>query len=127
MRANRQQHPLALILLDLDNFKAYNDTYGHLAGDEILRKVGKIINRCIRENVDSGYRYGGDEFAVILIDAGIRIAKEIGKRIQKGFMEVNITASMGYTRFIEDMTVDGLVAEADKDLYVAKDRTRESG
>ncbi len=69
VRAQRQKHPLALVLLDMDNFKTYNDTHGHLAGDELLQNVGRIINNCIRENVDSGYRYGGDEFAIILIDA----------------------------------------------------------
>jgi PleD family two-component response regulator len=66
-RAKRQKHPLSLILLDLDNFKEYNDTYGHLEGDEMLRNVGQIINNSIREGVDSGYRYGGDEFAILLL------------------------------------------------------------
>ena len=121
VRADRQKHPLSLILLDLDNFKKYNDNFGHLAGDEILRKAGEIIRSCIRDGVDSGYRYGGDEFAVILIDADIDIAKEIGARIEIAFInEGDITVSTGYSRFSNGMSVRELVSEADRELYKAK-------
>jgi len=121
MRAKRQQNPLALILFDLDNFKAYNDTHGHLAGDEILRKAGSLINQSIREGVDSGYRYGGDEFAIILIDANMTIAKGIGNRVEASLLEkVNIMASTGLTIFSEGMNYKDFVAEADKNLYKAK-------
>jgi len=121
MRAKRQQNPLALILFDLDNFKAYNDTHGHLAGDEILRKAGSLINQSIREGVDSGYRYGGDEFAIILIDASMTIAKGIGNRVEASLLEkVNIMASTGLTIFSEGMNYKDFVAEADKNLYRAK-------
>ncbi|MBN2419911.1 MAG: diguanylate cyclase, partial [Deltaproteobacteria bacterium] len=68
-RAKRQKIILTVMLMDLNDFKFYNDKYGHLAGDEILREAGEIIRSSIRDGVDSGYRYGGDEFAVILIDA----------------------------------------------------------
>jgi two-component system cell cycle response regulator len=119
-RAQRQSHSLALILLDLDHFKAYNDTYGHLAGDEVLRNLGRIINKNIREGVDSGYRYGGDEFAVILIDADLSVASEIGKRIQNALLQGNFTASVGYATFVDGMTEKELVSEADKNLYKAK-------
>jgi diguanylate cyclase (GGDEF)-like protein len=121
LRANRQQNPLALILFDLDNFKAYNDTHGHLAGDEILRKAGALINESIREGVDSGYRYGGDEFAIILIDANMTIAKGIGNRVEASLLEkINIMASMGLTIFSEGMSYKDFVAETDKNLYRAK-------
>ena len=120
-RAKRQKNSLALILFDLDNFKAYNDTHGHLAGDEILRKAGSLINKSIREGVDSGYRYGGDEFAIILIDANMTIAKGIGNRVEAYLLEkVNIMASMGLTIFSEGMNYKDFVAEADKNLYRAK-------
>ncbi len=122
-RAKRQRHSLSLILLDLDKFKEYNDAYGHLAGDDILRTAGQIINKCIREGVDSGYRYGGDEFAIILIDADLEIAKEIGMRIQSAFKQSGkIEVSLGYARFSEGMTVKDLVADADKELYANKGR-----
>ncbi|MGD9034084.1 MAG: diguanylate cyclase [Desulfobacteraceae bacterium] len=119
-RAHRQNHALSLILLDLDHFKAYNDTYGHLAGDEVLRNLGQIVNKSIREGVDSGYRYGGDEFAIILIDADLSIAKDIGKRIQKALEMGNFTASVGYATFVDGMSEKELVSEADKNLYKAK-------
>ena len=125
MRAQRQQHPLSLILLDLDNFKAYNDAYGHLAGDDILRKVGQLISESIREGVDTGYRYGGDEFAIILIDANLAIAKVIGNRLEASLMkQVKIKASMGFTIFSEGMTYKDFVLKADKDLYTAKMRRK---
>ena len=128
MRAERQQHPLALILLDLDNFKAYNDAYGHLAGDDILRKVGQLINESIREGVDTGYRYGGDEFAIILIDANLAIAKVIGNRLEASLVKkVNIKASMGFTIFSEGMTYKDFVLRADKDLYTAKTKRKNIG
>lgn len=121
IRAERQRHPLSLILLDLDNFKEYNDKNGHLAGDEVLRNVGAIIGHCIREGVDSGYRYGGDEFAIIVIDADIEIAKDIGMRINKSFeSDVNIAVSIGYSKFKYGMSGKDLVSEADGDLYKNK-------
>jgi two-component system cell cycle response regulator len=120
-RAKRQRHPLSLILLDLDKFKEYNDTYGHLAGDDVLRTAGQIINRCIRVGVDSGYRYGGDEFAIILIDADLEIANDIGMRVQNAFRENGeIEVSLGYAKYSEGMEVKDLVADADKELYKDK-------
>ena len=127
-RAKRQQHPLALILLDLDNFKAYNDTYGHLAGDDILRKVGQLINESIREGVDTGYRFGGDEFAIILIDANLAIARVIGNRLEASLMKkARIKASLGFTIFSEGMTYKDFVSRADKDLYAAKMKRKNVG
>lgn len=120
-RAERQKHPLGLILLDLDNFKNYNDTHGHLAGDELLQKVGEIVNLKIRQGVDSGYRYGGDEFAIILIDADERISKVIGQRMEQGIEEkCNLSASLGYAYFSEGMAMKAFVEAADKQLYKVK-------
>jgi diguanylate cyclase (GGDEF)-like protein len=120
-RAERQKHPLGLILLDLDNFKKYNDTHGHLAGDELLQKVGEIVNLKIRQGVDSGYRYGGDEFAIILIDADERISKVIGQRMEQGIEEkCNLSASLGYAYFSEGMAMKAFVEAADKQLYKVK-------
>ena len=121
VRANRQKHTLSLILLDIDDFKRYNDTYGHLEGDEILKSAGKIIISCIREGVDSGYRYGGDEFAIILIDADIDITEEISIRIQKAFEDKGkVTVSIGYAIYSSNMSKTDLVQAADKELYKSK-------
>ena len=122
-RAKRQKHNLALILLDLDDFKRYNDNYGHLAGDELLQKVGKVMNRNVREGVDSGFRYGGDEFAVVLIDANELVAKMMSDRIEKGIEEeCGITASTGTVIFTDNLTAEMLVEEADRRLYGSKDQ-----
>jgi len=120
-RAQRQEQALALILLDLDDFKQYNDRNGHILGDELLQKFGKIINAQIRQGVDSGYRYGGDEFAIILINADKEICKNIEKRIEKAFKEeCNEGVSMGYAIFDKNITPEAFVAEADKHLYRLK-------
>lgn len=126
VRSVRQRHPLGLILVDLDNFKAYNDRYGHVAGDAVLRSVGRAINRSIREGVDTGYRYGGDEFAVILIDSDLAIAEEIGKRIQDAVAEENgvVGASVGYAMYSDRMSMKEFVSAADSNLYKAKDRRK---
>ena len=125
IRARRQKTSLSLILLDLDNFKTFNDTHGHLAGDQALRSAGRLIHKSIRQGVDSGYRYGGDEFAIILIDADVTIAQDIGKRIQESFdSDGKLTASMGFVKYSETMTIKDFVAHADRELYRAKENGR---
>lgn len=121
VRSARQKYDLALILLDLDEFKQYNDRFGHLAGDKVLQKVGEAISKGIRQDVDSGYRYGGDEFAVILIGADDGVAKMMLRRIKNNIEKTcGLAASAGYTVFSRNGTAEELVAEADKRLYVCK-------
>jgi diguanylate cyclase (GGDEF)-like protein len=127
VRSTRQKHPLALILLDLDNFKEYNDKHGHIAGDQALRHVGKAILRSIREGVDSGYRYGGDEFAIILIDSDILIAEEIGKRVRMAIRDSGqLRASLGYAVYTENMNLTDFVNLADSNLYKSKTLAKNS-
>lgn len=126
IRGSRQHnHRIALLFLDLDGFKQYNDDYGHLAGDKLLKKVGSIIDTKIRQGVDSGYRYGGDEFAIILIDAGRKTIQRIINRISKSLKkEFNITASFGYSSFSGGMSYEDFVAMADKELYREKEKKK---
>jgi len=125
MRSVRQKHPLGLILVDLDNFKEYNDRYGHVAGDAVLSSVGRAINKSIREGVDTGYRYGGDEFAVILIDSDRTIADDIGKRIRQAIDENGrVGASVGYAIYSDRMSLTEFVSTADSNLYKVKSRSR---
>lgn len=125
VRSVRQRHPLGLILLDLDKFKEYNDRYGHVAGDAVLRSVGQAINKSIREGVDTGYRYGGDEFAVILIDSDLAIAEDIGKRIRQAIDENGrVGASVGYAIYSDRMSLTEFVSMADSHLYKVKSRSR---
>jgi diguanylate cyclase (GGDEF)-like protein len=122
-RTNRLEHPLSLILLDLDNFKEYNDRFGHLAGDKMLAKCGKIILSNIRENVDIAFRYGGDEFAVILVEAEINIAQNIRQRLEEGFVEDGtVTASTGIATYSKEMSETDFIALTDKNLYRTKNK-----
>ena len=127
IRSQRQDQKLALILMDLDSFKAYNDTNGHIAGDELLQYFGKIIKKQIRKGVDSGYRYGGDEFAIILGDSDEEICLEIQKRIEKALKdECNVCVSMGHASYAMGLTAEQFVAHADKELYILKEKKKTS-
>ena len=130
-RSRRHGLPVSLIMLDIDNFKHYNDTYGHLAGDEALRLTAAIIKNSVR-NIDRVARYGGEEFAVILPMTEIAAARDIAERIRSGVAgryfpddalraTVKLTASLGIASFPQhaDNLLD-LVGNADKALYIAK-------
>ena len=127
LRAERQKHPLGLIFLDLDDFKQYNDTHGHLGGDKLLQEVASIINTKIRRNVDSGYRYGGDEFAIILIDADSDITQTVQKRIKASMLEeCNLGISVGYAQYSHGLSPEEFMAEVDDRLYEAKAKKTEN-
>lgn len=120
-RAKRQNRPLSLALLDLDNFKEYNDNFGHLEGDNMLSRAGKLILSHIRENVDIAFRYGGDEFAIILVDADRNTAKYIRDRLEKGFEDgCDVKASIGIATYSKEMDLKEFIALADTNLYKAK-------
>jgi two-component system cell cycle response regulator len=123
VRAKRQKIPLSLMMFDLDNFKRYNDTRGHIEGDKVLEEIGKIVVQCIRQKVDSGYRYGGDEFAVILIGVKGNRAVEIAERMRRlveGAPLGDITVSIGLAEYDYDIDIEDFVKAADDALYVAK-------
>jgi len=124
-RNKRQRHPLCLVFIDVDNLKAYNDSQGHAFGDEILKIVAKSISSSIRRNVDSGYRYGGDEFALILPEVHAKQAFEITKRIYRALQSTNaqkIQLSCGIAEFQQGMDSKTLFHCADEAMYVAKRR-----
>jgi len=93
-RADRYKQPLTLLLLDLDDFKGFNDTYGHVEGDQVLMRLGQVVKRCLRET-DSSYRYGGEEFTVILPMATSSDAAVIAERIRMEFNEENFSPVPG--------------------------------
>jgi diguanylate cyclase (GGDEF)-like protein len=122
-RLKRQRTALSLLMFDMDNFKRYNDLYGHLEGDKVLKKVGEVVDRLIRSHVDSGYRYGGDEFAVLLVGATLDQAMPIAERLrisieQAGFRDISV--SIGVTEFYPDYSLREFVRLADDSLYAAK-------
>ena len=122
-RLKRQRTSLSLLMLDVDNFKRYNDTHGHVEGDRVLKKIGEIIKHSIRHNVDSGYRYGGDEFASLLIGASLEQALTIAERIRLTIEEAgfkDITVSVGLAEFQDSFDLERFVKSADDAMYVAK-------
>lgn len=123
VRLKRQKTSLSLMMVDLDNFKSYNDRCGHLEGDKVLKNVGEIVKHSIRHNVDSGYRYGGDEFAVLLIGASMDRAMTIAERIRSSIEKTefqNITVSIGLSEYRDHLDLEGFVKSADNALYTAK-------
>jgi diguanylate cyclase (GGDEF)-like protein len=127
-RAIRAKSMLCLILLDIDNFKLYNDTRGHLAGDRILRSVGSIIKDSIREEMDLAFRYGGDEFAVILPSTGFHEAVLIASRIKEKTERLigDIKITFGVSSVDDCRLPDELIARADRRLYENKERSAHS-
>ena len=128
-RVVRYKHSLSLLLLDVDNFKHYNDNYGHLEGDKILVRLGEVIRGCIRE-VDSAYRYGGEEFTVMLPVTESKEAIAIAERIRKRFEtetfsptledKVHVTVSIGTAQYQPDEKLSVFVNRADEAMYEAK-------
>ena len=115
---------LCLLLLDLDNFKQLNDTKGHLAGDRILERVARIIKDCTREHVDYTFRYGGDEFTVILTETipkqALEVAERIRQQLPRSLKEITLTLSIGLTEFDTSLTLEQFINSADKAMYDAK-------
>jgi PleD family two-component response regulator len=135
-------------MCDIDLFKKFNDVYGHLAGDEILRTVARIISENVRSS-DIVARYGGEEFAILLMETGIKGAESVAKRLKKLMdqaievadrikdrvetthvkideKEVGVTLSMGLSSYggEEEYKPEHLISEADNALYESKNRGR---
>jgi two-component system, cell cycle response regulator len=133
-RTSRYQRPLSLLLLDIDQFKEYNDSFGHLEGDKVLVRLGQVIKTCLRK-MDSAYRYGGEEFTVILPETEGDEAATVAERIrscvakEKFFPRdqkenYTITISIGVTEYIRDEEVAIFVQRADKAMYLSKQSGR---
>ncbi len=132
-RSNRYGHSLALLLLDIDNFKLYNDSFGHIKGDKVLVRVAQIIRTCLR-TMDSAFRYGGEEFTVILPETSAKEAKTAAQRIrasvesEKFYPEpgkpYTITISTGVTEYVKKEEMAAFVQRADKAMYASKEKGR---
>jgi two-component system cell cycle response regulator len=128
-RSNRYGHSLGLLLLDIDRFKDYNDTYGHLEGNKVLIRLSQIISSCLR-TMDSAYRYGGEEFTIILPETGGEEAKTVAHRIRKAVAaekfipESNkpdqVTISIGVTEYCQEEELADFIKRADKAMYLSK-------
>src|SRR6185437_12402174 len=130
-RAQREQCPLAVLMVDIDHFKAYNDTHGHQAGDTALRTVAKLLNEVARRPLDMAGRYGGDEFIAVLYELPRESIAEVAERLRQSVQEsvslqstgtTPITVSIGAGVMIPSVerSMQGAVQLADEALYEAK-------
>ncbi len=131
----RRQEPLSLILLDVDHFKKVNDTYGHLAGDKILKGIASLLQKKLRKGDGEAFRYGGEEMVVLLPRTPSKQAAEVAERLRSAIEEkkfsigrrktLQVTSSFGVATFHLAMK-DGaeLIQKADEVLYKAKKRGR---
>ena len=135
-RSARFSYEFTVLFLDLDHFKFVNDTHGHLAGSKLLAEVGISIKSQLRL-IDSAFRYGGDEFVIVLPQTGKEQALNVARRLQETFrrtyflqqegLKLNIRASMGVATFPEDArSAHEIIRQADEMMYVVKNSTRDN-
>lgn len=138
LNAREDQHPIALLFMDIDFFKPYNDNYGHAAGDECLQEVAKILRSTVTRPDDLVARYGGEEFVCVLPRTDLKGAHQLARRLQENIKKLNlphsysecsdrITFSIGIaseTPLPEETNPDRLLLLADERLYLAKSAGR---
>lgn len=135
-RSQRYHHPLAVLMIDIDKFKSFNDSYGHLAGDQMLAFIGRLIKESIRK-FDRAFRFGGEEFVVVLPETDHTMAYVVAERLRKAFAEKTFivsskekmtndiasrTISIGHAQFEGESSIEELLNQADNALYAAKDK-----
>lgn len=129
------RYPLSIILTDIDNFKNINDTFGHVAGDYILKEFAQLISKGIRKTTDWVARYGGEEFLILLRNSTGKDAYKVAEKLRelvdkKDFVyedtKIKLTASFGicYLERYESIDVNAFIQCADKNLYAAKEKGR---
>ncbi|MBI5691823.1 MAG: GGDEF domain-containing response regulator [Verrucomicrobia bacterium] len=134
-RARRFQHPLGLVMVDIDHFKSVNDTHGHAVGDEVLREVARRVAGEVR-SVDRAMRYGGEELALVLVQSDSAAAEDVARRVcaavrrepvrVSGGRALRVTVSAGFAAFPHDAgSGPQLLNAADKALYAAKAQGRD--
>ena len=135
--AKRKNHPISVLMLDIDHFKRYNDTYGHQQGDETLKAVAASISKALFRSSDTAYRWGGEEFAILLVDTDIESAAIVAERVRKnvettlvpnlnGGDSLSVTVSVGVVsaRPGIDADIAHTIKQADIALYAAKESGR---
>ena len=129
IRSNRHGYPMSFMMIDVDHFKSYNDTYGHPEGDKALKIVGHVLKETLR-GADVAARYGGEEFSILLPQTTSEEAQAIAERIRRNIEETDfgnrkVTVSMGIASCsLELNSSDEVISAADKALYEAKRRGR---
>ncbi len=124
-----------LIFIDIDHFKAFNDEYGHLFGDTVIRAIAKRLQSSCQSGI-TAYRYGGEEFALLMPQKNLRISCQFAEMLRSSIEKLNvkdrrtnkqvksITASFGVAEYVEDDTSESIIERADRKLYKAKDNGR---
>jgi diguanylate cyclase (GGDEF)-like protein/PAS domain S-box-containing protein len=136
-RAKRHAKPLSLIILDIDCYKTFNDTYGHLAGDECLKQIAKALEKTVNRSTDVAARFGGEEFAVILPETDLIGATVVANNIKTAISALKIphtgsnvnnfvTISIGVSTILPDLHAkpEDLINKTDQALYQAKEKGR---
>lgn len=136
-RAGREKTPLGLLVIDVDHFKAYNDTYGHPQGDILLQSLVRVLSSCLRRRTDQLARIGGEEFAVLLPNTALEgaslIAEKMRAAVEKTVVpnvmsggNTGVTISIGATSVVPspNVTQEDFIAETDRNLYAAKSAGR---
>jgi len=138
-RAKRKDTPLGLLMIDIDNFKNYNDTYGHQGGDKCLKRLAKLFEELAQRPGDLAARYGGEEFAIILAETDLVGVKKVGERVRKEvenlelehkgsgvskYVTVSIGAAVAKPKVNAKDKEQTLIEAADKLLYLAKESGR---
>jgi diguanylate cyclase (GGDEF)-like protein/PAS domain S-box-containing protein len=128
-RVNRYGQSLTFLILDLDDFKAFNDTYGHVEGDQVLRRFGQVFKRCLRQT-DSAYRYGGEEFTILMPMTTSEDGAITAERIRTEFknetfspvpgQDVHVTVSIGLAQYKPQEGIKVFVQRVDQLMYKAK-------
>jgi diguanylate cyclase (GGDEF)-like protein len=128
-RTRRYNHPLSLIMLDIDHFKKFNDTYGHPVGDEVLKMTAGAIKAMVRVT-DRAFRYGGEEFAIMLpetkCDSGRVLAERLRQKVanSRSVQNLSVTISLGMTELNTQDTPESFIKRTDSALYAAKEGGR---
>ena len=128
IRAARYHHPLCLFFFDVDNFKEYNDLKGHQAGDQLLIQLAEILTTAVRRNVDTAYRFGGDEFTLLLPHLTKEAALRVAARIIDAYNRLDLKPtylSIGMAHFMSktgnvDKDIENMLQRSDRALYYAK-------
>ncbi|HEY9069435.1 MAG TPA: diguanylate cyclase [Candidatus Ozemobacteraceae bacterium] len=135
LRSRRYDKPLSLMIIDIDHFKKFNDTWGHLTGDKVLIHVGQVFERSVRSKIDTVARYGGEEFAILLPETPLKGAKLFAERVRAAVeaspvkadgktLPVTISIGVACTLVTDCAKTSDLIAAADAALYAAKDAGR---
>jgi two-component system, cell cycle response regulator len=122
-RARRQNRALSLLLVDVDDFKRYNDRFGHLAGDAALARIAVCLKRACRRDIDAAFRFGGDEFILVLPEADRATAAGIAARLRSLLVDegISLTVSIGAAELRGGQDLQSFIREADQAMY--RDKT----